>query len=72
MGASKGLSIWPVIAKIIELPEIIGENFNNLIFIGLWLDNEKSSNEIFMSKCVETIIEAISSQNLKKIGKCLN
>ena len=40
MITSKSLCLWPFIAKIIELPDSISESFENLIFIGLWLDNE--------------------------------
>ncbi len=67
--ASKGLSLWPVIAKIVELPDIIGESLENLVFIGLWLDNMKPNCEVFMDKCVEAIVKAIDAPCLKKIGK---
>ena len=40
MITAKSLSFWPFIAKIIELPDSISESFENLILIGLWLDNE--------------------------------
>ena len=66
---SKGMSLWPVIAKIIELPDNISESFENLIFVGLWLDNQKPAYDVFMSKCVETVLKAINSSELKKLGK---
>jgi hypothetical protein len=31
--ASKGLSLWPVIAKIVELPDIIGESFESFYWV---------------------------------------
>jgi hypothetical protein len=68
---SKGLSLWPVIAKIIELDNI-SESFENLIFVGLLLDNAKPSYEIYMSKCVEAILEAINSPLLTNLGISLN
>ena len=49
--SSKGLSLWPGMAKIIELPDSMSESFENLIFIGLWLDNAKPSCEIFLLVC---------------------
>ena len=66
---SKCLSLWPVIGKIVELPEIIGESFENLVFIGLWLDNIKPNSEDCMAKCVESIIKAIEAPCLKKLGR---
>ena len=65
---SKGFSLWPVIGKIIELPDNIGESFENLIFIGLWLDNEKPCYKTYMSKCVASILKAINSPDLKSLG----
>ena len=49
------MNLLPVKAKIIELPDYINESFENLIFIGLWLDNMKPNSEVYVSKCVETI-----------------
>lgn len=66
---SKGMSLWPVIAKIIELPDNISESFENLIFVGLWLDNQKPAYDVYMAKCVEAILSAINSPTLKKLGK---
>jgi hypothetical protein len=66
---SKGLSLWPVLAKIIELPESISESFENLIFIGLWLDNMKPNSEIFISKCVDAILKAKNDPSLENLGK---
>ena len=66
---SKGMSLWPVLAKIIELPDNISESFENLIFIGLWLDNQKPAYDVFMAKCVEAVSLAINSPELKNIGK---
>jgi hypothetical protein len=40
-----------------------------LIFVGLWLDAVKPNPEIFISKCVETILKAINEPSLKKLGK---
>ena len=54
--------------KIIELPDNISESFENLIFVGLWLDNQKPAYDVFMSKCVETVLKAINSSELKKLG----
>jgi hypothetical protein len=71
MITSKSLSLWPFIAKIIELPDSISESFENLIFIGLWLDNEKPNYEVFMTKCVDAILSAINSPNLKSLGNYL-
>ena len=65
---SKNSSLWPVLAKIVELPDSIGESFENLIFIGLWLHTEKPAYEIFMSKCVEAITEAVNCPYLKTKG----
>jgi hypothetical protein len=65
---SKNSSLWPVLAKIVELPDSIGESFENLIFIGLWLHTEKPAYEIFMSKCVEAITEAVNCSYLKTKG----
>jgi hypothetical protein len=48
---SKGISLWPVIAKIIKLPDNISESFDNLILVGLWLDNQKPPYEDLMGKC---------------------
>ena len=68
MISSKGFSLWPVIAKIVELPDNISESFQNLIFIGLWLDNEKPNYDAFISKCVEAVLDAINSPSLKILG----
>jgi hypothetical protein len=66
---SKSFSLWPVMAKIVELPDKVSESFENLIFVGLWLDNVKPNSEIFISKCVEAIMKAINEPSLKKLGK---
>ena len=69
MIVSKSFSLWPVMAKIVELPDLVSESFENLIFVGLWLDAVKPNSEIFISKCVETILKAINEPSLKKLGK---
>jgi hypothetical protein len=56
-------------AKIVELPDKVSESFENLIFVGLWLDNVKPNSEIFTSKCVEAIFKAINEPSLKKLGE---
>jgi hypothetical protein len=66
---SKNCAMWPVISKIVELPDVIGERFENLIFIGLWINAEKPEYELFISKCVEAIFEAMNYLQMKKIGK---
>ena len=63
------MSLWPVLAKIIELPDNISESFENLIFIGLWLDNQKPAYDVFIAKCVEAVSVAINSPELKNLGK---
>ena len=54
---SNTISIWPVLAKIVELPESIAESFENLIIIGLWIDTDKPP-PLYISKCVEIITDA--------------
>ena len=60
--------MWPVISKIVELPDVIGERFENLIFIGLWINAEKPEYELFMSKCIEAILEAMNDLQMKKVS----
>jgi hypothetical protein len=43
--------------------------FENLIFIGLWLDNMKPNSEIFISKCVDAILKAKHDPTLENMGK---
>lgn len=52
------VSMWPVLAKIIELPDVIGESFKNLVFVGMWLSNNKPVYDKFLEKCVNQVIEA--------------
>jgi len=49
------MSLWPVIAviaKIIELPDNNSESSDNLIFVGLWIDNQKQAYDLLMGNCV--------------------
>jgi hypothetical protein len=60
--------MWPVISKIIEFPDVIGSRFENLIFIGLVKNAEKPEYELFMSKCIEAILEAMNDLQMKKVS----
>jgi hypothetical protein len=67
--ASKNTSMWPVLAKIVELHDKTSESFENLIIIGLWLNEEKPNYEIYLSKCTDRILDAIHFLSKEKIGK---
>jgi ribosomal protein L30/L7E len=61
------VSMWPVLAKIIELPVLIGESFKNLVFVGMWLCNSKPIYDKFLEKCVNRVVEAQNdNSNLTK------
>ena len=66
---SKSTSMWPVLARILELPDKTSESFENLIVVGLWLNDEKPLYEIYLSECIERILDAVRQISNEKIGE---
>ncbi|RNA13939.1 hypothetical protein BpHYR1_052366 [Brachionus plicatilis] len=55
MTSSKSYKIWPIIGTVLELDPSSREKFENLIFLGLWINDAQPNYKIFYSKCLEKL-----------------
>jgi hypothetical protein len=56
---SRGLTMWPVVATIVELNQTSRDKFNNLITIGLWLNAVKPNYQLFLLTALKEFIDKI-------------
>lgn len=61
-------SIWPVLATIVELDDSSRDKFENVIFLGFWLNKVKPP-ALFFEKCLVKLIELINISSNHN-GKC--
>jgi hypothetical protein len=50
---SDGASMWPLIGKIIELPDCVSKSSENPVFIGMWSSTQKPLYDKFLDKCID-------------------
>ncbi|CAF0876279.1 unnamed protein product [Brachionus calyciflorus] len=58
---SRDFCVWPILGTILELEQKTREKFENVLLLGLWLNLEKPSYNIFFEKSIEKLIDLIKN-----------